>query len=381
MLMAPAGAKANNRFAFDLHAHLAAASPGENICFSPFSISAALAMLHAGARGDTAAEIAVVLRADPSTKIEPARLQDASGKPLPSQPLPFRMANALWAHDGYPIRADYATLLRDRHDAEIRSVDFIHDAEPTRRIINDWVSRKTSGLISDLLTDPLHPLTRLILTNAVYFQAKWLTPFDRDLTQRQPFHLESGSTADVALMHRRLYGRYAEGHGYRTAAVEYENRARMWIVLPDEGRSLAEVEAALSADDLMATWSAAERRQEVYLWLPKFRVRARCELAQTLAALGMPTAFTDTADFSGMHEPSPRPLVLSDVIHEAFTDVNEERTVAAAATATLMRAGAGAYDPSNPVEFRCDRPFLFFIRDAMPGAILFMGRLTDPTKD
>ena len=128
MLMAPAGAKANNRFAFDLYAQLAASAPRDaNLCFSPFSISAALSMLHAGARGETAAQIAAVLRADPSTKIEPARLQDASNGPVPRDSKPFRMANALWAHDGYPIRAAYAALLRDKHDAEIRSVDFVQD--------------------------------------------------------------------------------------------------------------------------------------------------------------------------------------------------------------------------------------------------------------
>jgi len=381
MLMAPAGAKANNRFAFDLYAHLAATSVGENVCFSPFSISAALSMLYAGARGETAEQIRNVLRCDPSTKIEPARLQDAYGKPLLPKSMPFRMANALWAHDGYPIRAEYAALLRDKHDAEIRSVDFVEDREPTRRIINDWVSRKTNGLIAELLARPLDPMTRLVLTNAVYFEAKWASPFKRELTERQPFHLESGGTTDVQLMHKRLFARYVGVEGHGSVAIEYENGARMWIVLPDEGWSLAEVEASLSDDELTSAWSAAKQTQEVYLWLPKFRVRARCELAPTLAALGMPLAFTDRADYSGIHEPNPDPLVLSEVIHEAFTDVNEERTVAAAATALVGRGGKGGHDPTQPVEFRCDRPFLFFIRDAMPGSILFMGRLMDPTKD
>ncbi|MGB7160144.1 MAG: serpin family protein [Tepidisphaeraceae bacterium] len=381
MLMAPAGSKANNRFAFDLYARLAEASPGENLCFSPFSISAALSMLHAGARGETAREIAAVLRGDPSTKIEPARRQDAYGQPISDDTQPFRMANALWAHDGYPIRAEYASLLRERHGAEIRGVDFERDGEPTRRIINDWVSRKTNARIPMLLQHALDPSTRLILTNAVHFLARWRGAFDRALTKRQPFHLESGATTDVWMMHKQFYARYAEGDGFRSAAIEYENSARMWIVLPDEGRSLAEVEASLSADELTAAWSAADHGQEVYLWLPRFHVRARFELAPALAALGMQTVFGARADLSGMHEPHPDPLILSAVVHEAFTDVNEERTEAAAATAIVGRGGKGGSDPSQPVEFRCDRPFLFFIRDAMPGAILFMGRLNDPTKD
>jgi serpin B len=295
--------------------------------------------------------------------------------------MPFRVANALWAHDGYPIRAEYASLLREKHDAEIRGVDFENDGEPTRRIINDWVGRKTNGLIPQLFARPLDPLTRLILTNAVYFEEKWVSPFKRELTERQPFHFESGGTADVQLMHKRLFARYVGVDGYSSVALEYESGARMWVVLPDEGRSVAEVEASLSADEIVDAWNTANPSQEVYLWLPKFRVRARCELRSTLAALGMPTAFTDDADFSGIHEPTDRPLVLSDLIHEAFTDVNEERTVAAAATATMAVGGRGGFDPTQPVEFRCDRPFLFFIRDAMPGAILFMGRLMDPTKD
>ena len=379
--MAPAGAKANNRFAFDLYAHLAAAPPRDaNLCFSPFSISAALSMLHAGARGETAVQIANVLRADPSTKIEPARLQDAHNNPVPREVKPFRMANALWAHDGYPIRTEYATVLRERHDAEIRSVDFVQDGEPTRRIINDWVSRKTNGRIQNLIQEPLHPATRLILTNAVHFLAKWRVPFDRDLTKLKPFHCESGETAPVWLMHKRLHARYVEGDGFRSAAVEYEDSSRMWIVLPNEGRSLAEVEAALSADELMTAWDRADYGQEVLLWLPRFRVRSAFELAPALAALGMPLAFNGRGDFSGIHEPHPDPLLITNVIHEAYTDVNEERTEAAAATAIVGRGGA-ARELTPPVELRCDRPFLFFIRDAMPGAILFMGRVMNPTED
>ena len=380
MLMAPAGATANNQFAFDLYARLVDGNFDENICFSPFSIAAALSMLHAGARGDTAREIEAVLHVQPGKRLEPARFQDAFGQRVDSAAQPFQMANAMWAHDGYPIRAEYAALLRQRYDAEIRSVDFVQDGEPTRRIINDWVSRKTNQRIPMLLIEPLHVRTGLILTNAVYFLGKWASPFDRALTKREPFYTRPHQPVDAWMMHKTTFGYGVEGDGYRAAAIAYEDGPLMWIVLPDEGRSLAEVEAALTFDDWEARRQSAPRRPLI-LTLPRFKVRGRAKLAPILAELGMATAFTEAADFSGMHEPHPERLMVSAVIHEAFTDVNEERTEAAAATAVVMRAGGAKAAPPPPLELRCDRPFLFMILDAMPGAILVMGRVKNPTED
>jgi serpin B len=370
-LAAPGGATANNRFAFDLYARLCEQNPGENVCFSPFSIAAALALVHAGARGDTAREIEAVLRLDPGRAVKPPRVLDGH---------PFRMANAAWVHEEYPIRPNYAALIRRDHGADVRTVDFVREREPTRRVINDWVERKTSGGIANLLSRPLPAATRLILTNAVYFLARWERPFDRDLTKREPFFVLPGRPTDVWMMHQTIRTIGVESDGFRAAGIEYEGGTAMWIVLPDVDKSIAEVEASLTSDALDRAWRKGEYR-DVILSLPRFHVRARCDLGPTLAVMGMPTAFSAAADFSGMHDPHPEPLLLSSVIHEAFTDVNEERTETAAATAMVMMAGSAYREPPPPMELRCDRPFLFVIRDAVHGSILFMGRVIDPTKD
>ena len=370
-MAAPGGTTANNRFAFDLYARLCEQSPGENVCFSPFSIAAALALVHAAARGDTAREIEAVLRLDPGRAVKPPR--------VPADH-PFRMANAAWVHEEYPIRPDYAARIRRDHGADVRTVDFVREREPTRRVINDWVERKTNRRIANLLQSPLPAATRLILTNAVYFLARWESPFDRDLTTREPFFVLPGRPTDVWMMHQTIRTIGVEGNGFRAAGIEYEGGAAMWIVLPDVDKSIADVEASLTSDALERAWRKGEYR-DVVLSLPRFHVRARCDLGATLAAMGMPTAFSAAADFSGMHDPHPEPLALSSVIHEAFTDVNEERTEAAAATAMVMLGGSGRYEPPPPIELRCDRPFMFVIRERMTGAILFMGRVMNPTED
>jgi serpin B len=355
-----AGAQANNHFAFDLYARLA--KPEENHCFSPFSIVSALKMVHAGARGETARQIESVLHLQPGHKPDPP----TAGRTY------LRSANAMWAHDGYPIRKEYAQLLTERFDAEIRSVDFEHEAEPVRGIINDWISRKTNGKINDLIDPPLDSQTRLILTNAVYFLSNWQKQFDRKLTRPEPFFVRPDRAIDAPLMRRQLYTRYIETDRYRAAEIQFVDDASMWVLLPREGRPPAE----LSRVDLTSQWDRAKHR-EVMLYLPRFIVRGKFELTNVLSRMGITDAFGERADFSGMHEPAPMALRFSQVIHESFTDVNEERAEAGAATA--MGGRGGFSDP--PIELRLDRPFLFIIRDDDPGAILFMGRVVDPTRE
>lgn len=222
-LLPPAGAAANNRFAFDLYGRLRRNRTGENLCFSPFSISAALAMVHAGTRGQTAREISSVMRGGDAQEIRPPRYSDEFSNRESRPPEFFQIANALWAHEDYPIRGDYDYLLGRKYDAEIRNVDFVNEREPTRRVINDWISRKTNGRIPMLLDSPLSPLTRLILTNAVYFRSAWATPFDRSRTKREPFFVAPGDATDVWMMHDTLFTPYVEGDGYRAAALEYED--------------------------------------------------------------------------------------------------------------------------------------------------------------
>ena len=360
------GTEANNQFAFDLYAHLV--RPNENLCFSPFSITTALAMVHAGARGETARQIESLLHFPPGKVLSPAGPSTGC----------LQVANAMWAHDGYPIRAEYVQVLQKRFDAEIRSVDFEHEAEPVRRIINDWVSRRTRGKINDLIDPPLNPMTRLILTNAVYFISEWESAFKPQSTRSEPFFIDQNRTVDAPLMRKQLTVRMIDQQTYHGAELEFIDGPSMWVLLPKKGVSLAEVEASLSWQTLAEQLNSA-RHREVMLYLPRFKVRGKFELRDVLKRLGVHDAFSDRADLSGIHEPNPLPLEISDIIHESFTDVNEERAEAGAATATVMRGGRGGY--VEPVELRLDRPFLFIIRDSSPGAILFLGRVMDPTRE
>ena len=376
---ATAAAASIDAFGLDL---LRALARGDNTVVSPASIAIAVAMAQAGAAGETASQMNAVLHGagsgsgaginalDQALAARNGTFTDAEGHDLT---VALRVANTPFAQAGMTLEPSYLDALASRFGAGLRLVDYRRDPEAARNLINAWVKSQTEGRIPRLLAPGiLDSLTRLVLVNAIYLKAPWQVPFDAELTGPSPFTLAGGSTVDVPTMAGGLQQlRYAEGSGWKAVELPYAGGSlAMTIVVPDD---LAAFVQHLDAAQFGQITGALAAR-EVELWLPRFAIRAETDLARTLSALGMPLAFDpQLADFSGIT--ADERLYISAVVHQANISVDEKGTEAAAATAVAMAATAM---PADSVMLRVDRPFLFAVRDAPTGAILFLGQVTDP---
>ena len=368
-------AAGNNRFAFDLYRRLAAepAHAGDNLFFSPYSISSALAITCEGARGTTADEIGAVLYLpeNDSLRREGFAAIDA-GLNRGSGNYTLHTANALWAEETYPFLPAYVDVVARWHGANVTNLDFINDPEGSRETINRWVEEQTEDKIRDLLPPgSIDPLTRLVITNAIYFKGTWAELFDPNKTTEEEFRVAPNQTVTVPMMHGNAVYPYAETETLRVLEMPYahgnETELTMLVFLPKED-NLTVAEEALDAGRL-ADLQKSLVSQRVRVFFPKFTLETGYPLPGVLAAMGMPTAFADDADLSGMD--GTRDLFVTGVFHKAFVDVNEEGTEAAAATGVVVGGGA------TPV-FRADHPFVFLIVEKDSGAILFIGRVVNP---
>ena len=369
----------NTAFAFDLYHALQQTGDG-NVFYSPYSISSALAMTYAGARGETAQQMAATLHFTlPQERLHPAfnaldLALTSRGQGAQGQGFRLHLVNALWGQQGYAFRPEYLDTLAQNYGAGLRLVDFAHDPEAARATINDWVRQQTEGRIAHLLPPgSIDTLTRLALTNAVYFKAAWAAPFEKQRTTEGPFHLLDGGQVTVPLMHQTASLGYAAGEGFQAVELPYAgHELTMVILLPAPGQ-FERFEETLNAERVQAILPRLNYRQ-VELTLPRFRLESSYDLKAPLAALGMPAAFDPAqADFSGMD--GKRDLYIGAALHKAFVSVDEAGTEAAAATAATMEQLAM---PTQPVKVTVDRPFIFFIRDRQTGAILFLGRMVRP---
>jgi len=371
----------NNQFAFDLYADLAHDSGG-NIFFSPLSISEALAITCDGASGATAEEIRSVFH---FTENDTARREGflAINEGINSENTGYtlRIANALWAEETYPFLPAFIETAQRYYSAEVVNLDFINTPEDSRIIINDWVEAETEDKIRDLLpTGSINPLTRLVITNAIYFKGTWVKQFEESATHEADFRTGVGETVRVRMMQRTdedaVYG-YMETGTLQALEMPYTHESgrevSMLVVLPKYD-DLAAVEALVNAEALSQLRQSLQQ-QRVKVYFPKFRLETEYQLPETLSAMGMPTAFGPGADFSGMD--GTKNLFISDAVHKAYIDVNEEGTEAAAATGVVVGIGAALPEGNVPV-FRADHPFIFAIQDSDTGNILFMGRLVRP---
>jgi serpin B len=371
----------NNEFAVALYGKLR--SQSGNLFFSPESVSTALAMTYAGARGDTASEMAKTLRFTlPPDQLHPAMGALLEGLNASHDGYQLRVANALWAQQDYKFRDDFLKLTESDYGAGLNQVDFRGATEVARLTINQWVEQKTENKIKDLLKPGvLSPATRLVLTDAIYFKADWQTQFHKEATTVEDFHLAPAQTIKAPLMHKTGGYNYFNGGTFQIVEIPYKSRdLSMIIFLPKDVDGLSAFEQSLTASNMQKWLSQLKPVSRVIVTFPKFKVTQQFELGGVLGAMGMPSAFKlGAADFSGMT--GNRELFISAVIHKAFVDVDEAGTEAAAATAVAMVGMAmRAPDPTPPTEFRADHPFVFLIRDNRSGSILFMGRVTDPTK-
>jgi serpin B len=372
----------NTAFAFDLYQQLRPGQSG-NFFYSPMSLSEALAMTYAGARTTTATEMANVLQFTlPQDQLHPAfdaldlalasRGQGAKG--ADGQGFRLHIVNALWGQTGYGFLDPFLDTLAVNYDAGLRLLDFQTDPDAARGVINAWVASETENKILNLLVPGnVTSDTRLVLTNAIYFNAAWKSVFPTANTQDGSFTLLDGSTVTASLMtNSDLFG-YAAGDGWVAADLPYDgDQLAMTVIVPDAG-NFATFEAALDGDQLTAI-TGALTPQEFSVTLPKWTVDTRFSAKDQLVALGMADAFDPTrADFTGMNG-GIEPLWIGDVIHQAHVMVNEYGTEAAAATAVVMAGGAM---PSQ-LAVRADRPFIYVIRDLPTGTILFVGRVVNP---
>lgn len=350
-----------------------------NLILSPLSISTALTMLLNGARGQTAAGIAAALgqpHPDAAYYAAVASLAAELTKQANLDGNQLAIANGLWVQQGFPLESGFEHTIRTLFEAPLTPLDFRNSPEAARQTINAWTAQHTHDRIQDLLTrGSIEPATRLVLTSAIYFYGKWRAPFAPANTRTEPFQLDGGGTVDAKFMHQTATFLYGETPSARILEMKYAGTPVAFdILLPKATGGLAEVEQSIKPDTL-ATWFGALTSCKVDAAIPKFRAESSFSLRDMLSRLGMADAFTRDADFSGID--GRRDLSVGDVVHKAFVEVSEEGTEAAAATGITMHALA-MRRTEEPVVFRADHPFVFFIRDTTSGTILFEGRLTQP---
>ena len=378
----PEAVRGSTRFAMDLYGMLA--KDGENLFFSPCSISTALAMAYAGAQGETRAQMQRVLGFPAEDKEVHAFYSGLHQRLNQNGDVRVSMANRLWGQVDYPFRRTFLDLTRRDYGAELAQVDFVHTAERerARQRINTWIAERTEYKIENLLAPGvLNEFTVLVLTNAIYFKGDWANPFKESATREEPFFVDPGTTPAVPMMHRTTEVGYCEAPDYQVVDIPYKGEEfSMVVVLPRERFGLAALERSATELDLYALPGLLQpTRVEIYL--PRFALEEKFDLVEALKTMGMTDAFElGVADFSGMLMRTRRdPLFISAVIHKARIDVDETGTEAAAATAVIVPPSvAMPSSEARPVVFRADHPFLLLIRDTRSGTILFAGRVANP---
>ncbi len=369
----------NNRFALELYREIGGKEKN-NLFLSPFSISSALAMAYAGARGKTEREMAKVLHFSlPQKKLHPAfgHLLTELRKGAENGVYILKMASSLWAQKDYPLAKRFLFIVKNYYEGEFFQVDFRRKAEVVRIKINRWVEKETAGKIKELLKPRvLRRDTRLLLTNAIYFKGSWSWKFKEKDTRPSSFFTPKGRVK-VAMMNQTGSFNYLEIKGkLQVLELPYAgNNLSMVILLPAKKNGLNSLEKSLNIKNLNL-WLSGMHKRKVEVYLPKFKIQAGYGLGEVLKSLGMRTAFSKTADFSGIT--GKRGLFISEVVHRAYVEVNEKGTEAAAATGVVM--GITSAPPTSIAVFKADHPFVFVILHKPTGSILFMGRLTNPAE-
>jgi len=369
-----------NEFAFDIYSKLA--EEDKNTFLSPFSIYTCLAMVYEGARGETAREIGEVLNLPEENSVRRAALAELQRQLRADRGVKLKTANALWPQENYPFLEEYLETVRKYYLVRIEALDYLNDASGAVERINNWAAEHTENKIRGVL-DQLSPLTRLVLTNAIYFKGNWLMPFDESRTEDGIFHLLDGSTAETPMMQfhenviaeNRFY--YAETDNIKALKLLYSGEdMSMIFLLPKEGSGgIGWLQNFINSSVFEDIQEKFEMREMSEIKIPKFEFEVKYEggFKDALQDLGINAAFApDEADFSGMD--GTRDLYVSKTVHKAYVKVDEEGTEAAAVTAVVIELTATPPKPS----FVADRPFMFVIRDEMTGAILFMGNVSDP---
>lgn len=362
-----------NTFAFDLYRQFSQGEEG-NVFFSPYSLFVALAMTYEGARGTTALEMQDVLHFPQNNETSLCSFGRIYNLLNHDKEYILNTANALWIQENGSILEEYIGFLEHYYMAQATNVDF-HFPEDAAQIINRWVDKNTHGKIPDFLTsDDIDPLTRLILTNAIYFKGLWETPFDTEKTQETDFAVSPGESIRVPMMHSSsdLGCNYTETETLQIVELPFQGDTLSMVILLPKSNDLSGLEEMMTYSDFSA-WKTSLSHQKVSVALPTFKLETRYKVGNYLKEMGMMVPFTGAADFSGMT--GSRDLHIGKVIHQAVIEVTEEGSEAAAATSIHMELTSSLQDS---ISFMADHPFLFFIQHKQTGVILFMGRMQNP---
>jgi serpin B len=365
----------NNQFAIDFLKQVSIEENG-NIFFSPFSLSTAISMTYAGARGNTQDQIAKVFHFTSNSK----KFHNQQGKTIKlinakTDSIQLNIVNTLWAEKTYSFKKPYIKLMKRSYSSLVRPMDFINNFEESRLTINENIYKITNEKIKDLLPNgSLNSLTRLVLTNAIYFKGDWKTKFKKEKTGDSNFYITSQNVIKCKMMGVKSDFNYYEDLKIQAIELPYAGGDfSMVIILPSPNQSLEDLTNSLSSN-LLNDILKGLNNQEINISIPKFKLSNGYQLKKQLSKMGMPQPFTNDADFSGMT--SSNNLKISDVFHKAFIEVNEQGTEASAATAVVIAMKSVGHDKF----FNANRPFLFLVKEKSTGTILFLGRIVDPTK-
>jgi serine protease inhibitor len=363
-----------NAFAFDIFRKIVEnTDPEENIIISPLSISYALSMTLNGADGSTREAMLETLRVN---GITPDEINTAFEKLTEAllkvdKRVIMTIANSVWTEKEFDVKQAFINILTEYYNAESKDFDITDPAVPAK--VNTWIEDKTNGLIRDMISS-LPDNTVMLLINAIYFKGKWTSEFDADQTQDQPFYLLSGASAEVPTMMQKSDFRIFDGDGFVMGEFPYgQGNFVMDIILPDDKNGLDELLPSIT-DVAFGGWVDQMRERKVNLFLPRFKYDFKKGLVDILTDMGMGIAFTDGADFTNITEYPP--LQITDVLHQAFIETNEEGTEAAAATVVVI--GITSVGPDTPFPFVADHPFIYVIREVTTGSVIFVGRVADP---
>ncbi len=366
---------ANNKFAFDLYSELGE-SESENIFYSPYSISAALAMTYEGAKGQTANEMQSVFHFPENNILRPNFAAIYNNLNEENEDYELKTGNALWVQRDFPFLEDYINRVESYYGGKAANLDFVSETENSRQTINSFIEKQTNDKIKDLIPSGfIDPATRLVLTNAIYFKGTWEWEFDKSDTREQDFRITPTNIIKTPMMYmnpEKTSFNYASMEDLQILELPYKGeKISMLILLPTE--NLDVVEASLTAEKLNEYKAQMKETKLESISFPKFEFDSKYFMKEVLSNLGMPTAFSDNADFSGMT--GYKDLLISFVIHQAYIKVDEEGTEAAAATAVGMKE----LSVSENV-FKADHPFIFIIQEKETGNILFLGKVVNPTQ-
>lgn len=366
----------NNQFAFDLYKTIK--SNSDNAFYSPFSISVALGMTVEGAKNNTRKEMLKTMHLPEDDLIRQTGFRSLlTAINAPDKEYKLSTANSIWVQSGMKLNPEFETSLKNNFKGGLNFLNYKVDGEKCRIPINDWVANNTNQKIIDLIPEKsINKFTRMVLTNAIYFKGQWKKEFSKELTSDQYFHLIDQKSVVVPMMQSlKSDHKYLKTENAAILEIPYKNdELSMIIILPDPGK-LTAVEAAMS-EAQFESWQKQMTNQTVDVTIPKFKFRQKIMLSQKLIEMGMKQAFSDVAEFSGMTKEEP--LKISEVVHEAFIEVNEEGTEAAAATAVIMMRTESKEFEDETLQFRADRPFIFILKHKSKGSILFMGRVMNP---